>query len=125
MFTILISIGDSKEPYAPRHLSSIFVPRAGVEQILNNATCFPSDTMLLYGIKDLLKEAAEKQQVQFDPDLPLDYGFIPSRDGYWFMNVAQGEILSLPLDDLRKIQDTPVEQQPIRRPWWWSRKGRL
>jgi hypothetical protein len=125
MFTILIGISDSREPYHPPGMNSIFVPREAVEQIFRNPTCFPTDAMLLYGIKDLLRESAEQQHVQFDPDHPLDYGFIPSRDGYWFMNVPHGEPLSLPLDNLRKAQEIPVEQHPVRRPWWWSRKGRL
>lgn len=104
--------------------AAIFVPRDAVEQIFRNPACFSTEAMRLNGVKDLLKEAAEKQDVQFDPDQPLDYGFIPSRDGYWFMNVPHGEMLLLPIDSLRKIQDTPVEQKPVRRPWW-SRKGRM
>lgn len=129
MFYLLVGVADlNEEDKQVRdqrvNQYSIFVSEDLVKEVYQVNRYLPTDEAKLTTLKELLRETAEKQYVDFNPDMPLDYGYIPTRRGFWFRNTATGISLPLPLDDLRNLRAVSGERKEQKQDfhWPWQRK---
>jgi hypothetical protein len=94
---------------------SLFISDARLEEVGSTNEATSEDTKLRE-LKEALRATAVEQGVTFDPDVPVEYGYMPTRSGFWFRNSPNGQLLTLPLNTNRDSSDG----SPNHTHSWWQ-----